>query len=169
MRNKIIYITFSAMIAAIYAALTLAGTGFAYGPVQFRFSEALNILPVFTSAAIPGLTLGCILANLLGPYGIVDVIFGSLATLLSALFAYAFKKVRVKDIPILAPLGAVVFNALIVGAIIYFTVPDQKAYFLNVLQLGLSQFASCYVLGLPLYYILKKSKLFDRYSNKTTL
>lgn len=164
MRKKIIYITYSAMIAAIYTALTLAGTGFAYGPVQFRFSEALNILPVFTSAAIPGLTVGCVLANLIGPYGIADVIFGSLATFLSAVFAYSFRKVKIKGFPVLAPLGAVVFNAFIVGALIYFTVPEGTAYYINVLQLGLSQFASCYILGLPLFYVINKSKLFEKYS-----
>ncbi|NLN04046.1 MAG: QueT transporter family protein [Clostridiaceae bacterium] len=164
MRSKIMYITTAAMIAAIYAALTLAGIGFAYGPVQFRFSEALNILPVFTPAAIPGLTIGCVIANLIGPYGIADVVLGSLATLLSALFAYAVRNIRVWKLPLLAPLGAVVFNAFIVSAIIFFFTPEEVAYFASVIWIGLGQLASCYGLGIPLYYILDKSKLFDRFN-----
>jgi uncharacterized membrane protein len=167
MRNKVMYITTAAMIAAIYTALTLAGVGFAYGSVQFRFSEALSILPVFTPAAIPGLTIGCVIANLIGPYGIADVVLGSIATLLSALFAYATRNIRVWKLPLLAPLGAVVFNAFIVSAIIFFFTPENVAYFISVIWIGLGQLASCYGLGIPLFYILDKSKLFDRFNGYT--
>lgn len=162
MRNKLMFITTAAMIAAIYTALTLAGVGFAYGPVQFRFSEALCILPVFTPAAIPGLTIGCAIANLIGPYGIADVVLGSIATLLSALFAYGVRNIRLWKLPLLSPLGAVVFNAFIISALIYFFTPEDVAYFASVIWIGLGQLASCYVLGIPLFYILDKAKLFDR-------
>ncbi len=155
MNPKIKYITTAAMIAAIYSALTVAGYAVSYGPVQFRFSEALMILPLLTPAAIPGLTLGCIISNWIGPYGIYDVIFGSLATFLAAVFAYRFRKV-----PLLAPLGAVVFNAFIVGSLIYFVVPIKTIYFSNVVNIGIGELVVCYVLGLPLYFILKRTKLF---------
>ena len=83
--NAIRSLCLSAMIAAIYAALTMALPMLSYGPVQLRFSEALTVLPFFFPQAIPGLFLGCAISNILSAYGIVDVIFGSLATLLAAL------------------------------------------------------------------------------------
>lgn len=84
--QKLRYLVQGAMIAAIYTVLTLLAAlwGLAYGPVQFRFSEALTILPVFTPAAIPGLTVGCLLSNIFSGYGIYDMVFGTLATLLAA-------------------------------------------------------------------------------------
>mgnify|MGYP001070155035 CR=1 FL=1 len=107
-----------AVIAALYAALTYAASAvnLAYGAVQFRFSEALTVLAAYTPAAIPGLTIGCILANLGSPYGITDIICGSAATLLAAVFTYLTRKVKVKGLPLLAPVFSVVFNAIIVGA-----------------------------------------------------
>ena len=81
------YLTLGAMIAAAYTVLTLlaAALNLAYGEVQFRFSEALTILPVFTPAAIPGLALGCLLSNLWSGFGVADMVFGTLATLLAAI------------------------------------------------------------------------------------
>ena len=156
MNLKIKYITTAAMIAAIYSALTIAGYAFSYGPVQFRFSEALMILPILTPAAIPGLTIGCVISNWVGPYGVYDIILGSFATFLAAVFAYKFRK-----LPYIAPLGAVVFNAFIVGALIYFFVPIKTVYLSNVVNIGLGELVICYVLGLPLYFILKRTKLFN--------
>lgn len=94
-----------AVIAALYAALTYAASAvnLAYGAVQFRFSEALTVLAAYTPAAIPGLTIGCLLANLGSPYGITDIICGSAATLLAAVFTYLTRKVKVKGLPLLAP------------------------------------------------------------------
>ena len=87
--KKIMNLVFGAMIAAIYAAATYLSSvfGIAYGPIQFRLSEALTVLSVFTPAAIPGLTIGCIIGNLASPFGIWDIVFGSLATLLAAVAA----------------------------------------------------------------------------------
>ena len=87
MKNKKVYSLVSgAVIAALYAALTYVASsvGLAYGAVQFRFSEALTVLAALTPAAIPGLTIGCFLANLGSPYGIVDIVCGTLATLVAA-------------------------------------------------------------------------------------
>ena len=82
-----VFLAQGAMIAAIYTVLTLlaATMNLAYGPVQFRFSEALTILPMFTPAAVPGLTIGCLLSNIFSGYGAADMIFGTLATLLAAI------------------------------------------------------------------------------------
>ena len=100
------------VIAATYAALTLAASALnlAYGPVQFRFSEALTILPFLFPGTWPGLFIGCLVANLLSPYGLVDIVCGSLATLLAALWT---AKVKNKWI---APLPPVICNMVIIGA-----------------------------------------------------
>ena len=105
-----VFLAQGAMIAAIYTVLTLlaATMNLAYGPVQFRFSEALTILPLFTPAAIPGLTIGCLLSNLFSGYGAADMIFGTLATLLAAIATHMLRNVRIKHIPWLAPLPPVV-------------------------------------------------------------
>ena len=84
--KKVRFLALGAVIAALYAVLTYvaAAMNVAYGAVQFRFSEALTVLPVFTPAAIPGLTLGCLIANLGSPLGVVDWVFGTGATLIAA-------------------------------------------------------------------------------------
>ena len=92
MRKNIRYLTTAVMIAAMYVVLCLILRPFSYGEVQVRVAEALTILPYFTSAAIPGLFIGCIIANLLGGSIILDVVFGSLATLLAAIFTYLLRK-----------------------------------------------------------------------------
>ncbi len=150
-----------ALIAAIYAALTyVAGAvGLAYGQIQFRFSEALTILPVFTSAAIPGLSVGCLLSNLASPYPL-DLICGTAATLLAAICTRLLRKVKLCGLPILAPLPPVVFNALIVGAEIAFTADtgfSLPAFFLAALEVGLGELVVCYLLGLPLYLAIERS------------
>ena len=104
-----------ALIGALYAALTLAAAPISFGLMQVRVSEALCILPFFTSAAVPGLFIGCLVANLAGGAVLYDVVFGSLATLLAALLTRWFKKRGFSKW--LAPLPAVVVNALIVGAL----------------------------------------------------
>ena len=93
-RKKInaICMAYGAMIAALYVVLTMPFASFAFGVVQFRFAEALTILPYFTPAAIPGLTIGCLLANLLAGAPLMDVIFGSLATLIGALLSYQLRR-----------------------------------------------------------------------------
>ena len=104
-----------ALIGALYAVLTLAAAPISYGLMQVRISEALSVLPYFTAAAVPGLFVGCIVANLLGGAALYDVIFGSLATLLAALLTRWFKKRGFSKW--LAPLPAVLVNAVIVGAL----------------------------------------------------
>ena len=95
------------MIAAIYAALTYLAMALnlAYGSIQFRFSEALTILPIFTPAAVPGLAIGCLIGNLASPYPL-DLVFGTAASLIAALLTRAVRKVRIKNVPVLAPPAA---------------------------------------------------------------
>lgn len=145
-----------AVIAAIYACLTyLAGLlNIAYGSIQFRISEALTILPVFTSAAIPGLTVGCFLGNLASPFGLIDVVLGTLATFIAAVLSRRLAKIKFKGLPILAPLPPVIANALIIGAEIAFFLPEGFSivgFLLAAAQVGLGQLVVCYLLGLPLY------------------
>ena len=156
------FLTEAAMIAAGYTVLTLLAMmlNLAYGPVQFRFSEALTVLPVLTPAAVPGLAVGCLLSNLWSSMGALDIIFGTAATLLAALTTYMVRNIRVKGIPILAPLPPVLFNALIVGVEITIVSPGGfvfPAFLANALSVGLGELAVCYVLGLPLLVALEKA------------
>ncbi|MBR5190814.1 MAG: QueT transporter family protein, partial [Clostridia bacterium] len=116
-KRKTMFVVESAIIAAIYAGLTyLAGIlGVAYGGIQFRFSEALTILAVFSPAAIPGLTIGCFLGNITSPYGIVDIICGTLATLIAAVLSYKTRNIKFKDLPLLSAIFPVLSNAIIIG------------------------------------------------------
>ena len=108
-RTAIRSIALSAVIAAVYTALTMSLPMLSYGPVQLRFSEALTVLPFFLPEAVPGLFLGCVIANLFSPFGIADVIFGSIATLLAALWTSKLKN------PWFAPLPPVISNAVIIA------------------------------------------------------
>lgn len=164
-KNRVRHLTEAALIAAMYAALTFAIAPLAYGEVQFRVSEALTILPVFTPAAIPGLTVGCLLANLLGllsganPAGTLDMVFGTLATLLAALLTYALRNVRVKGLPVLAALPAVITNAVIVGAelAIFFLDFSPATYGVCALSVGAGELVTATVGGLLLFGVLDKS------------
>lgn len=156
------YLVQSAMIAALYAILTLiaASLGWAYGPVQFRFSEALTILPIFTPAAIPGLALGCLISNLGSQLGIIDWIFGTLATLSAAIFTYMLRNIRIKNVPFIAPLPPVICNAMIIGIEIAYTMPSGFSWagFLSAaLSVGAGELVICYALGLPFAILLQKT------------
>lgn len=164
--KKIMHLVQGAMIAAGYAAATYVSAllGIAYGPIQFRFSEALTVLSVFTPAAIPGLTIGCILGNLSSPFGIWDIAFGSLATLLAAVTARMLRNVTVKGLPLLSIVMPVIFNALIVGAEITILMPTGEANFaafaVAALEVGAGELAVCLAGGIPVYYALKKTNIF---------
>lgn len=166
--KKIRFLAQGAVIAALYAALTYAAAALnlAYGGVQFRFSEALTILPVFTPAAAPGLALGCFLSNLASPLGIVDWVFGTAATLLAALLSRAAAGFRVKGVPVLAPLPPVLTNALFVGlelaclsgAEFSWGAFSWAAFGAAALSVGLGELVVCYALGLPLWAVLHRAK-----------
>lgn len=169
-QNKIQYMVQAAMIAALYTVLTyIAGLlNLAYGPIQFRFSEALTILPIFTPAAIPGLTIGCFLSNLMSGYGPVDWIFGSLASLIAALLTRAVRNIRFKNIPFLAPLPPVLINAFIIGLqitlmgttnILSFSNFNITVFLTNFITVGFGQLIICYVLGIPLIILMEKTSV----------
>lgn len=161
-KGNLSYLAQAGMIAAIYAALTYLAMVFnlAYGSIQFRFSEALTILPIFTPAAVPGLAIGCLIGNLASPYPL-DLIFGTVASLIAALLTRAVRNVRIKKIPVLAPLPPVLVNAVIVGLQITLFTPGETAsltgFLIAAVQVGLGQLAVCYLLGLPLGIALEKS------------
>ncbi|HCA34154.1 MAG TPA: QueT transporter family protein [Lachnospiraceae bacterium] len=167
MKSKTRFLTEAGLIAAAYAATTYlcALWGLAYGEVQFRFSEALTILPLFTPAAIPGLTLGCLIANIGSPLGMVDVVCGSLATLIAAVGVRLVRHVRIKNVAWLAPLIPVVANALIVGLEISWFLPEGLTWagFAGAaLSVGLGELVVCYGLGLPLSILLDKLPIFKK-------
>ena len=147
----------SAAIAALYVVLTyLAGLmNLAYGPVQFRFSEALTVLPFLFPEAIPGLFVGCVVSNLLSPYGALDLVVGSAATLIAAIWTAKCGKRW------FAPMPPVIANALLVGAMIAwyeagFGPGFWAAFAWNALTVGLGELVVCYALGLPLLSALEK-------------
>lgn len=152
-RNQTKELALSGMIAALYVVLTwLANAmGLASGAVQVRFSEALTILPVFFTAAVPGLTVGCILANLLTGCALWDVVFGSLATLIGAA---GTRMLRNK--PLLAWIPPVLSNMLIVPIVLMKVYGVPESWFYLVLTVGAGEVISCGVLGLLLYHGLKK-------------
>ena len=179
------YLAHVGMIAAAYAAATLMAMLFlgslAWGPVQFRVSEALCVLALFTPAAVPGLTLGCAIANIAniaisgaGMLGMLDVVFGSLATFAGALFTYKMRKR-----PVLALAGPVLANALIVPAYLplllqgigFYTIPFTSIsldgtyplmYVFGLVTTGLGEAVIMYVLGYPLSRSLAKTPFIKR-------
>lgn len=147
------------IIAALYAVLTLAMQPLAYGPVQIRFSEALTVLPFFFPEAVPGLAVGCFISNLVGSPYVLDWIFGTLATLLAALWTCKMKNRW------LAPLPPVICNTVIIGAEIAwtetgFTAAFVPAWLYNGLTVGLGELIACYVLGMLLVYFLPRIPYF---------
>ena len=150
-----------AVIAAVYVVVCLVLAPFSYGAVQVRVAEALCLLPVFGAEYIFGVVLGCFLANLLGST-IVDVIFGTLATLLACLVTYKLRNIRFKGLAIAASLPPVVFNAVIIGIEIAVLFPDPSssaplwmACITNGISVGIGELISCTVLGVLLVKIVE--------------
>ena len=151
-----------AVIAAVYVVLCLALAPFSYGAVQVRIAEALCLLPVFGAEYIVGVTLGCFLANLLGST-VIDVVFGTLATLLACLVTYKLRNVRVKGLAIPASLPPVVFNMLIVGAfeITFFfsdTAPTAALAAFNAVAVGIGEIISCTIVGIALVKLVESNE-----------
>ncbi len=179
------YIAQAGMIAALYAVATLIALlllqGLAWGPVQFRISEAVCVVALLTPAAVPGLTVGCIIANLInmavsgtGALGLLDVVFGSCATLVGALICW-----KLREHPKAAVLGPVVANAVIVPAYLplllqglgYYTIPFTTIaldglylpmYLFGLVATGIGEALVMYVLGLPLFSALKRFGVLGR-------
>jgi len=164
-----LYLATSAVIAALYVVLTLPFAQFAFGPIQFRLAEIMVVLPILTPAAIPGLTLGCFLANLLNPMnlGVIDIVFGSLATLIAAVLTrwITLKAIRISERPrdILALVPPVLVNAVIVGIYLSYLLTDGPVsaalIALNILYVGLSESVVVYALGFPFLLVLRKTNI----------
>lgn len=150
-------LTFAAIVGAIYVVLGYFGNTFnlTFGVIQCRFSEALTVLPFLCPVTTWGVFIGCLITNILSPYGLLDMIFGPLATLIAALLTARCRRKW------LAPLPPVLCNAVIIGALIAFqevgmgsAFPAVYAY--NALTVGLGQVLACYGLGMPLMAVMER-------------
>ena len=154
MRNqKVLFITQAALIAAIYVVLTyfISAFNLASGAIQVRISEALTILPVFTPAAIPGLTIGCLLSNFLTGCMPLDVLFGSIATLIGAAGTYLLRNYKW-----LAPLPPIIANTVIVPFVLAYVYMAEGTVPFFMLTVGIGEVISCYILGSILRTVLNK-------------
>jgi len=172
MKKSPLFLTQAAVIAAAYVVLTLPFAQFAFGMIQFRLAEALTVLAAMTTAAIPGLFLGCLLANTLNPMslGPVDIILGSLATLISAVVTWKLSRVLVKDSTLnaarqmLVIFPGVIFNALIVGTYLPFLLSEGEPVTAAMIAsfvgwIFLSQTVVIYLIGWPLWTGLRRTKI----------
>lgn len=160
MNQKVRSITQAAIIAALYVVLTeiAASLGLANSAIQIRFSEALTILPFFTPAAIPGLFVGCLLANLLTGCAVLDVLFGSIATLLGALGTYFLGRAASQKpwLKWLSPLPPIAANTVIVPFVLRFVYQLEGSIPYFMLTVGIGEVISCGVLGLLLLNVLER-------------
>lgn len=154
----------SALIAAVYAALTYALAPISYGLIQFRVSEVMVLLAFFNPMYIGGLTLGCLLSNILGGLGILDIIFGTLATFLSV-SAISITASKIKDTKkglIISSIWPVLFNGIIIGGML--SILLEVPMVIAMLQVGIGEFLAVSVVGVPLVLYAQK-----KYSNKLAL
>ena len=161
-RTRTRELTMAAMVAALYAVLSYFGNffGLTYGPIQCRFAEALCVLPFLFPATAPGLFVGCLVTNLMSTVGPLDIVLGSLATLLAALWTARMPNRW------LAPLPPVLCNGVIVGAMItWYEVGFGPGFWgmfaYNGLTVALGELGACYVLGMLLLYAIPKIKYFQ--------
>lgn len=157
MNNKTLNLTWAAIIAALYVVLTFIANaaGLASGAVQVRLSEILTVMPLFTWAAVPGLTIGCIMANLLTGCAAWDIVFGSIATLIGALGTYYIGGKK----PILGPIFPILSNAIIVPLVLQYVYGLQDGYLYLFATVGIGEVIACGVLGWILYSSLKKRRI----------
>ncbi len=151
--NKVRFIAQSASIAAIYVVLTLITNlfGLASGVIQVRISEALTILPAFLPSAVPGLFVGCLISNLLAGGIALDIIFGSLATLIGAVFTRLFRKYK-----LLAPIPPIVSNTIIIPFILAYAYNFEGSIWYFMATVGMGEIISCGILGYALMLALKR-------------
>lgn len=166
-RNKrsIYFVVLNGMLAALYVVLTAPFANIAYGPIQFRLAEVLTVLPIFSAATIPGVTIGCFIANLINPsnLGPIDIIGGSLATLIAGIFSWLIGK-KNKPLGIIPP---ILVNGLIVGGYLSFLLLEPgstltlEAIGISMLSVAGSEAVLLVVLGLPLIVLISKTKIKD--------
>ena len=147
------HIARAGIIAAVYALLTVALAPISSGLIQCRVSEALCVLPYFTSAAVPGLFLGCLISNLITGAPVYDVLFGSLATLLAAA---ATRFLRNRASKYAAPLPGVLLNGIIIGCVLVYGYGVNVPWWTAALYVGAGQALACFGLGIPLLLVLER-------------
>jgi len=140
--NKTRNLVYGALIAAIYIVLTMMFRPISFGPIQFRISEALCVLPYFTPTAIPGVFIGCLISNLLGGAMMMDVVFGSLATLIGALGSYLLRGNRY-----LVSLPPIVSNTLIIPWVLKFAYGSEDMIWYMMITVGIGEILAIGVLG----------------------
>ena len=153
-------IALNGIVAGLYAAITILTASFAYGNIQFRISEALMMLLLFEPSLTIGLTIGCLIANLFSTVSVLDIVIGTAATLLACLLTTRIKK------PWLAPLPTILVNAVMVGAMLSWLYMPSKQFWNGLLifggEVGAGEAAVLYVLGIPLYYAMKKTNFIEK-------
>jgi uncharacterized membrane protein len=160
--KKALFITQAAIIAAIYTVLVVVFNYVSFGPIQFRIAEALTVLPYFTPAAIPGVTLGCFLSAILTPgVHILDMIFGSLATLVAAFLTYKLRRYK-----LLAPVPPIVVNALVIPWVLKAAYGEAQSIPVLMLSIGASEVITAGIIGIVLLFALEKVKNFIFRDNK---
>ncbi len=154
MRNKKVqFITQGAVIAAIYVVLVLIFDTFSFGPIQFRIAEMLTIMPYFTPAAIPGLFVGCLIANIIGGGLIWDIVFGSIATLIGAIGSYLVRKNKW-----LVPLPPIIANMVIVPFVLKYAYGYDGLLVYFMFTVGLSEIIVCGIIGMVLLTVMAKNR-----------
>ncbi|MBO5196929.1 MAG: QueT transporter family protein [Lachnospiraceae bacterium] len=153
MKKKTFYLAQAAVIAAIYVVLILLFQPLSFGEVQVRIAEALTILPFFTPAAIPGVAIGCFLGNLIGGGNVMDLIFGTLATLIGAAGSYAVRRNKY-----LVPLPPILSNVIIIPWVLKYAYELPFSIPFMMATVGLGEVISCGVLGLILLTFLKSCR-----------
>ncbi len=158
-RTSVRSLCLSAVIAALYATLTLGFQAISFGAVQLRVSEAMTLLPIVFPEAVPGLAVGCLISNLFSPMGatVYDVVFGTLATLLAAALTRLIKgKLWVRALP------PVLVNAVVIGLVLTYGYGINLLW-MNMLTVALGQALACYGLGVPLVRLLEKQKTISKW------
>lgn len=151
--KKVLFLVQAAAIAAIYVVLTVVFAPLSFGEVQVRFSEGLTVLPYFTPAAIPGLFVGCLIGNFLGGAIPVDILCGSLATLIGAVLSYLLRKHK-----FLVPLPPIIANILIVPFVLFYGYGINLPIPFMMLTVGVGEVISCGVIGTVLLLALDRYK-----------
>ena len=154
--NTILTISLSAIMAAIYVAVCFVLQPISFGPIQFRFSEILCLFAIDYPWALIGVSIGCFLSNMfVGGLGVLDIVFGTLATVIGCSLAYMFRKHRIKDYPILSTMMIVLANAIIVGIELAYVLKTPKLVGLYMLQVGIGELVVL-IIGLPIYKKVKE-------------
>ncbi len=149
--NKTRNLVHGALIAAIYVVLTIAFRPISFGPIQFRISEALCVLPFFTAAAIPGVTIGCLISNVIGGAVIMDVVFGTLATLIGAIGSQLLRRNRY-----LVSIPPIISNTLIIPWVLKFAYGSEDLVWYMMITIGIGEILAIGVLGQLLISVLTK-------------